>query len=195
MGGNYCACGKCGLRVLHKGHSCGDEESEKKFQYTKGEDKLEVGNARAVEDDSFPALTEKQRKDATSQAILIYDEKFLQFRKQNKGKGVIIVSIVVTAEGLHPSGRIAGHSIVKELERASLCSHGMANLVQLVTCKGVTYYVNPTVEEQKRLGASGELLFNAEGNHQLAMHVEKVMQVYTLHRERLPSSRTSSFYS
>jgi hypothetical protein len=65
---------------------------------------LAVKSAGAVDDLGFPALTEKQRKDATSQAILIYDKKFLQFRKQNEGKGVIKVSIAVTAEGLHPSG-------------------------------------------------------------------------------------------
>ena len=61
----------------------------------------------------------------------------------------------------------------------------MANLVRLVTHKGVTYYENPTVEGQSKLGAPGELLFDAKGNKQLAMHVERVMQVYVLHREMI----------
>ena len=47
------------------------------------------------------------------------------------------------------------------------------------------YYENSTVEEQKRFGASGELLFNAEGNKELAMHVEKVMQVYVFNRKMI----------
>ena len=141
-----------------------------------------VRNAGAVEDFGFPALMEKQRKDATLQAILEYDKKFLQFRKQNEGKEVIVVSIAVTAEGLQPSGRNAGNSIMKELEQASLTSSaGMANLVQIVEYKGGKYYENPTTVEQRELGAPGELLFNTEGK-QLEMHVEKVMQVYILHR-------------
>ncbi len=141
-----------------------------------------VRNAGAVKDFGFPALMEKQRKNATSQAILEYDKKFLQFRKQNEGKEVIIVSIAVTAEGLQPSGRNAGNSIMKELEQASLTSSaGMANLVRIVRYKGGTYYENPTTVEQRELGAPGELLFNTEGK-QHEMHVEKVMQVYILHR-------------
>ena len=54
-----------------------------------------------------------------------------------------------------------------------------------MTCKGVSYYENPTVEEQKRFGASGELLYNAEGNTQLAMHVEKMMKVFVFNREMI----------
>ena len=109
-----------------------------------------VRNAGAVEDFGFPALMEKQRKDATLQAILEYDKKFLQFRKQNEGKEVIVVSIAVTAEGLQPSGRNTGNSIMKELEQASLTSSaGMANLVRIVRYKGGTYYENPTTVEQR----------------------------------------------
>jgi hypothetical protein len=81
---------------------------------------LAVRNAGAVEDIEFPALTETMRMDATSQAIRDFDEKFLQFRKQNEGKGEIVVGIAVSAEGLHPSGRNACLSIVEEMKRASL---------------------------------------------------------------------------
>jgi hypothetical protein len=67
------------------------------------------------------------------------------------------------------------------MERASLWNgEGVSNLVRLVTHKGVTYYENPTKAEQKAFGAPGELLFNSEGNKQLAMKVEKVMQVYII---------------
>jgi len=146
---------------------------------------LEVKKTAAVANVVIPALTKPQMYNATLKAIFLFDEKFLQLRKQNEG--VIVVSIAVSAEGLHPSGSNLGLSIVKELERTSLYSgvSGMANLVRLVTRKGVSYYENPTVEEQKRFGASGELLFNAEGNKELAMHVEKVMQVYVLNRKMI----------
>ena len=150
---------------------------------------MAVRSAGAVDDLGIPALTEKQRKDATSQAILVYDKKFLQVRKLNEGK-LIVVSIAVSAEGLHPSGRNAGRLIESEMERASLWSgEGMANLVRLVTRNGVTHYENPTVEEQRELGAPGELLFNAEGNKQLAMHVEKVMQVNVLYHKNFTQEK------
>ena len=65
----------------------------------------------------------------------------------------------------------------------------MADLVRLVTHKGVTYYENPTVEGQSKLGAPGELLFDAKGNKQLAMHIERVMQVYVLHRKMIAQEK------
>ncbi len=164
----------------------GTKNLTRKADQRRADDRLAVRNENASEDDRFPALTEKQRNDATLQAILVYDKNFLQFRKQNEGKGVIVVSIAVTAEGMHPTGRNVGRSIVKEMEQVSLYNDGMANLVRLVTCKGVTYYENPTVEEQRELGAPGELLFNAKGNKQLAMHVEKVMQVNITPRDDCP---------
>jgi len=74
---------------------------------------------------------------------------------------------------------------VKEMQQASLWNDaGMANLVQLVPYKGIQYYKNPTVADQKAFGAPGELLFNAKGNKQLALHVEKVMHVNVLYREK-----------
>jgi hypothetical protein len=77
------------------------------FNKRRKEEELVVRNAGAVEDIGFPALTETMRMDA--QASRDFDKKFLQFRKQNKGMGEIVVSIAVSAEGLHPSGRNAGH--------------------------------------------------------------------------------------
>lgn len=62
-------------------------------------------------------------------------------------------------------------------------SNGMANLVRLH--KGTSYYENPTLQEQIKLGPPGKLLFNAEGNKQLAMQVEKAMQAYLIYREMI----------
>jgi hypothetical protein len=185
-----CACGKCGLKVGYVGHyrreckPAGFKNPERIYNKRRAGDRLVVKKAAADADVEIPALTKPQMYNATKKAIVLFDENFLRLRKQNKGKGLIFVSIAVSAEGLHPSGSNSGCLIVKELKRASLWNNaGMANLVRLVTRKGISYYENPTVEEQKRLGAPGELLFNAEGNKQLAMHVEKVLQVYLLNRE------------
>jgi len=192
---SYCACG-CGQKVSYGGHyrskclPAGKKNSTRPSNIRRKKNRLAVRNAGAVEDIGFPALTDTLRLVSTSQAILDYDEKFLQFRKQNEGKGVIVVSIAVTAEGLHPSGRNAGKSIVEEMKQASLWNgEGMANIVRLVTRKGIKYYENPTYEEMSELGAPGELLFDAEGNRQLAMHVEKVMQVYVLHCEMIAQEK------
>ena len=149
-----------------------------------------VRNASAVEDIGIPVLTETLRLVSTLQAILDFDLKFLQFRKHYKGKGVIVVSIAVTAEGLHPSGRNVGKSIVDEMNRASLYGvEGMANVVRLVTHNGINYYENHTNEEIREFGTPGVLLFNAGANRQLAMHVEKVMQVYVLNREMISQEK------
>ena len=147
------------------------------------EDRLEVERLTvAAGAEEIPALTETQIYNATKKAIDLFDKNYLLFRKQNKKKGLIVPSIAVSAEGLHPdTGKNTGCSIEKEMERASLwSSSGMANLVRLH--KGTSCYENPTVEEQKRLGPPGKLLFNAEGNKQLAMKVEKALQVYLLYR-------------
>ena len=47
----------------------------------------------------------------------------------------------------------------------------------------MTYYENPTLAEMKALGDPGELIFDAKGNKQLTMYIEKVMQVYVLNRQ------------
>ena len=147
------------------------------------EDRLEVERLTvAAGAEEIPALTETQIYNATKKAIDLFDKNYLLFRKQNKKKGLIVPSIAVSAEGLHPdTGKNTGCLIEKEMEQASLwSSSGMANLVRLH--KGTSCYENPTVEEQKRLGPPGKLLFNAEGNKQLAMKVEKALQVYLLYR-------------
>ncbi len=91
---------------------------------------MEVRKAAAVTDVVIPALTKQQMDDTTSKALFLFNKKLLQVRKLNEGK-VIVVSIAVTAEGLHPSRRNGGNSIVKEMEQASLWNNaGMANLVQ-----------------------------------------------------------------
>ena len=160
----------------------GKKNPTRKSDKQKSKDRLEVRKAAAVADVVIPALTKPQMNDATSKALCLFDKKFLQVGKLNEGK-FIVVSIAVTAEDMHPSGRNAGNSIVKEMQQASLWNNaGMANLVQLVPYKGVQYYENPTVADQKAFGAPGELLFNSEGNKQLAMKVEKVMQVYIITR-------------
>ena len=135
--------------------------------------------------EEIPALTETQIYNATKKAIDLFDKNYLLFRKQNKKKGLIVPSIAVSAEGLHPdTGKNTGCLIEKEMEQASLwSSSGMANLVRLH--KGTSCYENPTVEEQKRLGPPGKLLFNAEGNKQLAMKVEKALQAYIIYREMI----------
>ena len=167
----------------------GKKNPTRKSDKQKSKDRLEVRKAAAVADVVIPALTKHQMDDATSKALFLFNEKLLQVRKLNEGK-VIVVSIAVTAEGLHPSGRKAGRSLVKEMQQASLWHNaGIANLVQLVPYKGVTYYENPTVAEQKAFGAPGELLFNAEGNKQLALHVEKVMHVNVLYRENFTQEK------
>jgi hypothetical protein len=99
------------------------------------------------------------------------------------------VSIAFVGEGQHLStGKKVGKSIEREMQKASLFSSSvMANLIRLVTHKGVSYYANPTDAETRVLGDPGELIFDAKGNKQLAMHIEKVLQVYVLHRP--------SFYS
>ena len=54
----------------------------------------------------------------------------------------------------------------------------------------ITTYENPTAGEMSELGAPGELLFDAGGNRQLAMHVEKVMQIYVvLNREMISQEK------
>jgi hypothetical protein len=114
---------------------------------------LEVRKAAAVTDVAIPAMMKPHMDDATSKALFLFNKKLLQVRKLNEGK-VIVISIAVAAEGLHPSGRNGGNSIVKEMEQASLWNNAeMANLVQLVPYKGVTYFKNPTVfAEQKAFG-------------------------------------------
>ena len=147
------------------------------------EDRLEVERLTvAAGAEEIPALTETQIYNATKKAIDSFDKNYLLFRKQNKRKGIIVPSIAVSAEGHHPvNGKITGKLIGREMEHASLwSSSGMANLVRLH--EGTSCYENPTVEEQRRLGPPGKLLFNAEGNKQLAMKVEKALQVYLLYR-------------
>ena len=110
----------------------------RKTDRQKSKDRLEVRKAAAVADVVIPALTKQQMVDATSKALFLFNEKLLQVRKLNEGK-VIVVSIAVTAEGLHPSRRNAGHSIMREMQQASLWNHaGMANLVRLVPYKGLS---------------------------------------------------------
>ena len=121
------------------------------------EDRLEVERLTvAAGAEEIPALTETQIYNATKKAIDLFDKNYLLFRKQNKKKGLIVPSIAVSAEGLHPdTGKNTGCSIEKEMEQASLwSSSGMANLVRLH--KGTSCYENPTVEEQKRLGPPGK---------------------------------------
>ena len=159
MGGKYyCACGKCGQKVSYSGHyrreclPAGTKNPKRNTDKQRAEKGLEAKKAAAIANVVIPALTKPQMDNATSKAIFLFDEKFLQFRKQNKGKGVIIVSIAVSAEGLHPSVSNLGLSIVKELEQAFLyIVSGMATLVRLVPYKGVPYYENPTVEKQKKI--------------------------------------------
>ena len=157
MGGKYyCACGKCGQKVSYSGHyrreclPAGTKNPKRNTDKQRAEKGLEAKKAAAIANVVIPALTKPQMDNATSKAIFLFDEKFLQFRKQNEGKEVIVVSIAVTAEGLQPSGRNTGNSIMKELEQASLTSSaGMANLVRIVRYKGGTYYENPTTVEQR----------------------------------------------
>ncbi len=62
-------------------------------------------------------MTEEQKNDAIAEAMRVYDEKYLQFRKKNKEKdGVDVVSLAVAAEGLLPSGRNVGALIDFEME-------------------------------------------------------------------------------
>ena len=108
---------------------------------------MEVRKAAAVADVVIPALTKQQMVDATSKALLIFNKKLLEVRNLNEEK-VIVVSIAVTAEGLHPSGRNVGNTIENEMQETSLWSTaGIANLVRLVTRKGETYFKNPTYSE------------------------------------------------
>lgn len=110
-------------------------------------ERLEVKTAAAVAEVEIPALTKQQMVDATSKALLIFNKKLLEVRNLNEEK-VIVVSIAVTAEGLHPSGRNVGNTIENEMQETSLWSTaGIANLVRLVTRKGETYFENPTYAE------------------------------------------------
>jgi hypothetical protein len=122
-------------------------------------------------------------EDATTKALLSFNKKHLQVGELNERK-VIAVSIAVVGEEQHPStGRKVGKSIEREMQMALLWSTGMANLIRLVTHKGVSYYENPSLAETKAFGDPGELIFDAKGNKQLTMHIEKVMQVYVLYRQ------------
>ncbi len=106
----------------------GKKNPTRKSDKQKSKDRLEVRKAAAVADVVIPALTKHQMDDATSKALFLFNEKLLQVRKLNEGK-VIVVNIAVTAEGLHPSRRKAGRSLVKEMQQASLWNNaGMANL-------------------------------------------------------------------
>ena len=94
--------------------------------------------------------------------------------------------IAVVGEGMHPCGLRSGTSIVNELKTSSISNkkqHTMSNLVRLVTHNRISYFENPTIEEAKALGAPGELLFDAMCNKQLALFIEKAMQVQVLYRE------------
>ena len=53
----------------------------------------------------------------------------------------------------------------------------------------MTYYENPTLVEMKALGDPGELIFDAKGNKQLAMQVEKAMQVHVLNHENFTQEK------
>ena len=182
-----CKCG-CGKDVTYKGNyqrKClpagmkNHLRPSGKVQAAKSKNcRKEVPAAAVVANLEYPALMKQQMKDATSKSFISFNKKYLQFRKQNEGKE-IAVSIAVVSEGLHPStGILTGKSIVREMQNAPL-----VNLVRIVTHKRVSYYENPAIEEGKALGAPGELQFDAKGNRQLAMFVEKAMQVQVLHRE------------
>jgi hypothetical protein len=109
----------------------GKKNLTRKTDRQKSKDRLEVRKAAAVADVVIPALTKHQMVDATLKALFLFNKKLLQVRKLNEAK-VIVISIAVTAEGLHPSRRNAGHSIVRETQQASLWNDaGMANLVRL----------------------------------------------------------------
>ena len=84
------------------------------YNKRRAEKALEIKKTAAVANVVIPALTKPQMYNATLKAIFLFDEKFLQLKKQNEG--VIVVSIAVSAEGLHPSRSNLGLSIVKELE-------------------------------------------------------------------------------
>jgi hypothetical protein len=145
--------------------------------------RLVVRTAAAVADLEYPALTTQQMEDATAKALLSFNKKHLQVGKLNERK-VIVVSIAVVGEGLHLStGVKVGKSIEREMQWASLHSSGMVNIIRLVTHKGVSYYANPTLAETRALGDPGELIFDAKGNTQLAMYIEKAMQVHVLNRQ------------
>ena len=128
-------------------------------------------------------------EDATTKALLSFNKKHLQVGELNERK-VIAVSIAVVGEEQHPStGRKVGKSIEREMQMALLWSTGMANLIRLVTHKGVSYYENPSFAETKALGDPGELIFDAKGNKQLAMQVEKAMQVHVLNHENFTQEK------
>jgi hypothetical protein len=184
-----CACG-CGLNVPYSGNyrkACipaGKRNPPRKdVSDNMKKKRLDVKTAAAVADLEYPALTTQQMEDATTKALLSFNKKHLQVGELNERK-VIVVSIAVVGEGQHPStGRKVGKSIEREMQTVSLWSTGMANIIRLVTHKGVSYYENPSLAETKALGDPGELIFDAKRNKQLAMHIEKAMQVYVLHRQ------------
>ena len=99
----------------------GKKNPKRNADKRRAEEALEVRKAAAVADVVIPALTKPQMNDATSKALCLFDKKFLQVGKLNEGK-FIVVSIAVTAEDMHPSGRNAGNAIVQELEQASFYS-------------------------------------------------------------------------
>jgi hypothetical protein len=104
-----CACGICGRKVAYFGNYRQDLPA--------GFKNVNPGNIRELEDrwevkrltaaataaEEIPALTETQIYNATKKAIDLFDKNYLLFRKQNKKKGIIVPSIAVSAEGLHPS--------------------------------------------------------------------------------------------
>ena len=188
--GVLCECG-CGRVVSKKGFFRKDCLPEGKVNPTlestarMNTRRKEVLEAAEKLNYEYPALTKEQIKIATSKALISFNEKYLQFRKKNEGKE-IAVSIAVVGEGMHTCGLLSGKSIVSEMKTASITNRKkniMGNLVRLVSHKGVSYFEIPTEKEADALGAPGELLFDAKSNMQLALFVEKAMQVQVLYRE------------
>ena len=165
--------------------AAGKMNQPRKYNTTLKNRRKEVMAAAVKLNSEYPALTKEQMKFATSKALISFNEKYLQCGKKNEGKE-IVVSIAVVGEGMHPStGYLSGKSIVNEMRAASITNsyHIMSNLVRLLTHKHVSYLENPTIEDAKSLGAPGELLFDAKCNMQLAMFIEKAMQVQVLYRK------------
>ena len=93
------------MRSGHYRRECkpaGMKNPKRIYNNWKAEKALEVKKAAAVANVVIPALMKPQMYNATLKAIFLFDKKFLQLRKQNEG--VIVISIAVSAEDLHPSG-------------------------------------------------------------------------------------------
>jgi hypothetical protein len=145
-------------------------------------ERLEAKAANAVMIAALPKPSQEELSRVFARVLKIFDFALQVIKNDNPGK-VILVSIAVTSENVHPgTGVRLGKTIEQELAQASLFSSkkNCANLVKLVEVGGETYFRNPTRLERKNIGPPGVLLYDAGNCKHTCEFVKMFMQMIIL---------------